>query len=101
MASVRRQQPKLVELKDMMPLCPWKTPPPPLSKLRGGQYVKLKEPIFKDGVKVYWQPKSSAMEAEDDPEVEIPYQGVFEFIDRHVVNVVKRWVEKLVGQVFC
>ncbi|KAJ1425111.1 hypothetical protein SESBI_11226 [Sesbania bispinosa] len=88
MASLRTQQPKLIQLKDLMPLYPWKTSPLPLSKLRGGQYMKLKEPIFKDGVKVYWQHKVLEKEAED-LEFEVPYEGVFKFIDRHVVNVIK------------
>ncbi|KAJ1424190.1 tyrosine kinase family protein [Sesbania bispinosa] len=98
MDSLRIQQPKLIQLKDLMPLYPWKTSPLPLSKLRGGQYMKLKEPIFKDGVKVYWQHKYLEEEAED-LEFEIPYEGVFKFIDRHVVNVIKKWIHKL-GHVF-
>jgi hypothetical protein len=62
------------------------------------QYVKLKKPIVKDGVTIYWLPKSLVTEVED-PEIVIPYQGIFEFIDRHVVKAVKRWIDKLVGQV--
>jgi hypothetical protein len=98
MGSLSKKQPKLIQLKDLMPLRPWKTPSLPLSELKGVQYVKLKKPIVKDGVTIYWLPKSLVMEVED-PEIVIPYQGIFEFIDRHVVKAVKRWIDKLVGQV--
>ncbi|KAJ1425110.1 tyrosine kinase family protein [Sesbania bispinosa] len=98
MASPRTQQPKLIQLKDLMPLNPWKTSPLPLNKLRGGKCMKLKEPIFKDGVKVYWQHKFLEKEVED-LEFEVPYEGVFKFINKHVVNVIKKWINKL-GQVF-
>jgi hypothetical protein len=98
MSSLCKQQPKLIQLKDLRPLRPWKTPPLALKELRGMQYVKLKKPVFKDGVQVYWLPKYLSNEVEE-PEAEIPYQGVFEFIDRHFVSVIKRWIDKFVGQV--
>lgn len=94
----QKEQPKLTQLKDLIPLSPWKTPPLPLSELKGAQYMKIKEPIFKNGVKVYWQPKYLDKE-DEDPELIIPYQGLFEFIDTHFVNVIKRWISKFVGQV--
>lgn len=95
MASLNKeQQPKLIELKDLKPLCPWKTPSPPLSELRGLQYMKLKKPILKDGVKVYWENKYLA-EEDEELQVVISYQGVFEFIDKHGVKVIKRFIDKV------
>ncbi|RHN77661.1 hypothetical protein MtrunA17_Chr1g0157161 [Medicago truncatula] len=95
MGSISKEKPKLISLKDLMPLRPWNSPPLPLSELRGRQYMKLKKPIFKDGVEVYWLPKILANE-DEVPETVIPFQGVFKFIDRHVLTVVKRWIGKIV-----
>jgi len=95
----KHDQPKLIQLKDLMQLRPWMPPPLQFSELRGVQYMKLKKQIIKDGVEIYWQAKIIANEDEVHEDV-IPCYGVFEFIDRHVVNVIKRWVDKFVGQTF-
>ncbi|KAM1423514.1 hypothetical protein TB2_015751 [Malus domestica] len=77
--------PSLLALKELIPLKPWKTPPPPLSQSRCGYYMKVK-----DGSRVYWTSKTALhREANDDIiEVEIPYEGLFEFIDKFVVRKV-------------
>lgn len=98
-SNCKHDEPKLIQLKDLIPLRPWMSPPLKFSELRGVQYMKLKKPIIKDGVKVYWQPKILANEDEVQEDV-IPHQGVFEFIDTHVVNVLKRWIDKSLGQTF-
>jgi len=67
-----------------MPSYPQKTPQLRISELRGWQYTKLKEPVVKDGVKVYWQTKRLANEVED-PKVVTPNQGVFNFLNIYVV----------------
>ncbi|KAK7283761.1 hypothetical protein RIF29_13507 [Crotalaria pallida] len=98
MTSLPTQQHELIELKNLMPLSPWNSQPQPLRKLKERQYVKLKKPILRDGVIVYWQPKIVEKEAED-LEFEYPYVGLFEFIDRYIVDVIKRWTDKLLGPI--
>jgi len=98
MTSHSKEQPKLIRLKDLMPSYPRKTPQLPISELRGWQYMKLKEPIVKDGVKIYWQTKILAKEVED-PKVVAPNQGIFKLFNIYVVNVVKRLIGKIVAKV--
>ncbi|KAE9592658.1 hypothetical protein Lal_00029196 [Lupinus albus] len=97
MGSTSTKKPELVELRKLIPLRPWQTPPPPLTKLRGQQYMKLKKPIIKNGVKIYWHPKISEEEFEE--QIEIPYAGIFEFFDK-LVGGIKRWSDKFFGQIF-
>lgn len=85
-----------MQLRDLMPLQPWKTPAPPFNKKhQNGQYIKLKEPLVtEDGSRVFWQPKTMQKEA-DDLDIEIPYDGVFEFFDKSVIKTVRRWIDRL------
>ncbi|CAL1355479.1 unnamed protein product [Linum trigynum] len=57
MNKVDGTQPKLVALKDVLP-------PHPAS-LNRRRYVKLKEPIFRNGAKVYWKEVSFASQEEE------------------------------------
>ncbi|RHN77949.1 hypothetical protein MtrunA17_Chr1g0160241 [Medicago truncatula] len=100
MASQSKEQSKLIRLKDLMPSYPRKTPQLPISELRGWQYMKLKEPIVKDGVKVYWETKRLANEVED-PKVVTPNQGVVKLFNIYVVNVIKRLIDMIVAKVSC
>ncbi|PQQ05811.1 hypothetical protein Pyn_03505 [Prunus yedoensis var. nudiflora] len=44
--------------------------------------------------------KYSAREADDDDiDVEIPYQGLFEFIDKFVISKVRLWIDRLLGEI--
>ncbi|CAN6682897.1 unnamed protein product [Malus baccata var. baccata] len=90
--------PSLLALKELIPLKPWKTPPPPLSQSRCGYYMKVK-----DGSRVYWTSKTALhREANDDIiDVEIPYEGLFEFIDKFVVRKVRVWIDRLFGEILC
>lgn len=92
---VRTESPRLVPLKQLMPLYPWRTPSPPFAENQNGQYMKVKH-----GEKVFWASKRMPNHEDNDSDMEIPYEGVFEFIDRCVVRNVKRWIDKLVGEIF-
>ncbi|QCD98753.1 hypothetical protein DEO72_LG7g30 [Vigna unguiculata] len=92
MVSVPRNEPKLIELKELMPLRPWNTPSLPLKKV-GVRYVKLKEPIYRDGVRVYWQ---TVIEEEDENhKFEIPYERLFNLLNKrfpHIITFVAKFV---------
>ncbi|KAM2491118.1 hypothetical protein PS1_042821 [Malus domestica] len=65
------RSPNLLALKELIPLKPWKTPPPPLSHCRYGKYMEVK-----DGSRVYRALKI-ALQSEDNDNimnVEIPYE---------------------------
>lgn len=99
MASPDESTPSLVALKELMPLYPWRTPAPQFpGNLNEGQYVKVKD----GSSRVFWAPKTLQNGANDyDSEtIEIPYQGLFEFIDKYVINNLKRWTDRLLGQIF-
>ncbi|ESW32612.1 hypothetical protein PHAVU_001G002500 [Phaseolus vulgaris] len=74
MGSARTMhEPKLIELKDLRRLLPWNTPSLPLNKV-GRRYMKVKEPIYRNGVRVYWQ--QVIEEDEEDQE-----EGLFKFFN--------------------
>lgn len=54
MADVNKPS-KYVSLKDLIPLHKVGTLTPPYPGNFKTRYVKIKEPFFKDGVKIYWQ----------------------------------------------
>lgn len=99
--SRSRSTPSLVPLKELMPLQPWRTPAPPFpGNLNKGQYVKVKDG---SSSRVFWAPKASQSGANDYDHseiIEIPYQGLFEFIDKCVINNLKRWTDRVLGQIF-
>lgn len=104
MVSRDESIPSLVPLKELMPLYPWRTPTPSFpNNLNKSQYMKLKEP-FAEAVgppRVFWQPKALHDGDKSDLEImKIPYQGLFEFIDRCVIKYLKRLIDRLLGQVF-
>ena len=74
------EAPTLTTLKDLVPLSPWKTPLPPFSTTRSLVYIKVKEPLLKDGVRVYWEAMTVLHKQDDDLDFLIPYGGLFEFI---------------------
>lgn len=93
--------PRLVTLKDLVPLCPWKTPAPPFPGNQNGQYVKVKKPLQRGGTKVFWAPKTVLLNEDEDIEsLTFPFEGLFEFFDVCVVNNIKRWIDRLLGQIF-
>ncbi|CAB4296107.1 unnamed protein product [Prunus armeniaca] len=102
-AAADHRSPSFMTLKELVPLQPWKTPPPPFSQSRCGKYTKVKDPIPKDGARVvFWAPKTRQRDADDDDiDVEIPYQGLFEFIDKFVISKVRLWIDRLLGEILC
>lgn len=92
---VPTESPRLVPLKQLMPLYPWKTAAPPFPENQHEQYMKVK-----DGDRVFWAPKRMLNHGANDSDMEIPYEGVFEFIDKCIVKNVKRWIDRLVGEIF-
>jgi hypothetical protein len=86
-------------LKGLMPLQPWKTPTPPFPKNQNGQYIKLKGLQIKDGTMNFWQLKTLQNVA-DYSDIVIPYEGFFEFVDNHVIKTFRRWIDKLLGEIF-
>lgn len=46
---------KYVSLKDLASLPPQKAATPPYPGNMKTRYVKVKQPLFKDGIRVYWQ----------------------------------------------
>ncbi|KAF7829527.1 Receptor-like protein kinase [Senna tora] len=87
-------------MKDLMALHPWNTPPPPLYKNHIGQYVKVKHPLYHNGKRVYWRPKITHTQIDADSQYQVPYEGFFEFCDRHVINTIRHWFDKCFGQIF-
>jgi len=92
MASVQTHKPELIELKDLMKLRPWNSASLPLSKA-GGRYMKLKEPIYRNGVKVYWQPVIEEEEARN-PRFRILCQALFKFFNTRIFCVIRRLLRK-------
>lgn len=93
--------PRLVTLEELVPLCPWKTPAPPFPGNQKGQYVKVKKPLLRDGTEVFWAPKRLLLNEDEDIEgLAVPFEGLFEFCDACIINNVKRWIDKLLGQIF-
>ena len=92
-------QPRLVTLKELVPLRPWSTPTPPFPGNQNGQYVKIKKPILKDGTMIFWAPKS-LLRIEDHEDLNTPYEGFFKFVDEFLINNVKKWIDRLLGQIF-
>lgn len=87
-------------MKDLLPLQPWKTPSPSFPyQNQNGQYVKLKKPLVRDGTRVFWQVRMMQNE-DDDLDIDIPYKGVFEFIDKWVIKTIRVWVDWLFGEIF-
>lgn len=95
-------EPCLVTLKELVPLHPWKTPVPPFPGNQNGQYVKIRTPILKDGAMVFWAPRTllRVEDHEDNKYLKTPYEGFFEFVDEFLINNVKKWIERLLGQIF-
>ncbi|KAK7376672.1 hypothetical protein VNO80_02086 [Phaseolus coccineus] len=83
-------EPKLIELKDLRRLRPWNTPSLPLSKV--GRYMKVKEPIYRNGVRVYWQQVIEEDEEDENPVYEIPYEGVFKFFNTRFFSLIGSFV---------
>ncbi|XVF35906.1 hypothetical protein REPUB_Repub19eG0012000 [Reevesia pubescens] len=101
MSVPNHETPTLTTLKDLVPLYPWKTPTPPFSRSRSMVYSKVKEPLLKNGVRVYWRAMPvlhKEDEDEDDMDFEGPYGGSFEFIDKYVFKAIKRWIDRLFGE---
>lgn len=100
------ESPSLTSLKELIPLQPWRTPAPPFPQNPYDQYMKVKEPIIKDGATVYWAPRSSILKSECDDDdddvtnVKIPHEGFFDFIDKWVINKAHQWVDRAFGELF-
>ncbi|XWS14417.1 hypothetical protein CRYUN_Cryun35bG0007900 [Craigia yunnanensis] len=89
----------LTTLKDLVPLSPWKTPTPPFTRSRSRLvYSKIKEPLLKDGVRVYWEAMPVLQKEDDNVDFEVPYGGLFEFIDKYVFKAIKRGIDRLLGE---
>ena len=75
------ESPCLVTLEELIPLRPWKTQTPPFPGNQKARYVKVKEPLLKDGARVFWvQQKSVVFGSEDHEDIEglrIPFLGLF------------------------
>ncbi|KAG2698261.1 hypothetical protein I3843_07G142200 [Carya illinoinensis] len=92
------KQSRLMPLTDLMPLQPWKTPAPLFPEnYQNRQYIKLKKPVVRDGNKVFWQPETLVKRDDEDEylDVEIPYEGVFEFFDKCIIKRIRVWVDKI------
>ena len=96
------EKPRLVALEELVPLCPWRTQTPPFPGNQKVQYVKVKRPLIKDGARVFWAPRALIFgnEDEDIKGLRIPFEGLFEFVCESVINYVKKWVDRLLGQIF-
>lgn len=83
---------KLTSLKDLQP-------PLSRSKLLKQRYVKIKEPRFSNGVRVYWELQNPKHEEEedDDSRENVPCEGFFEFVNENIVQCLKRWVDGVFG----
>ncbi|EOY15133.1 Exopolysaccharide phosphotransferase SCO6021, putative [Theobroma cacao] len=94
------EAPTLTSLNDLVPLYPWKTPTPPFSRSRSMAYSKIKEPLLvKDGVRVYWQAVPGLRKDDHgDMDFEVPCGGLFEFIDKYVFKAIRRWIDRLFGE---
>ncbi|PON34904.1 hypothetical protein PanWU01x14_340440 [Parasponia andersonii] len=101
---VSTESERLVTLKELVPLHPWRTPSPPFPGNKNGQYVKIKKPILKDGrTKVFWAPKTLLRikdYGEGIQDLKTPYEGFFEFVDNFLINNVRKWIDRLLGQIF-
>ncbi|XVE56216.1 hypothetical protein DITRI_Ditri03aG0219900 [Diplodiscus trichospermus] len=99
MNLLKYETPTLITLKDLVPLSPWKTSTPPFCRSCCPIYIKIKEPLLKDGVTVYWQAMAVHREA-DDIDFEVPCGGLFKIIDKHVFKAIRWWVDKMFGELF-
>ncbi|KAM1246089.1 hypothetical protein ACFX2J_042201 [Malus domestica] len=91
------RSPSLLALKELILLKPWKTPPsPPLSHCQYEKYMKVK-----DGSRVYRAPKTTLHNEKNNDiiNVEIPYEGLFEFVDKFVVKKVTVLIERVLGEI--
>ena len=92
------ESPSLTSLKELIPLQPWRTPPPPFRQNPYDQYVKVKEPRIENGERVYWVAKATVEDDEDVGNIRIPHEGFFDFIDRWVIKKVHQWIDKRLGE---
>ncbi|OMO75469.1 Receptor-like protein kinase [Corchorus olitorius] len=82
-----------VSLKNLATLPKPGTPTPPLTGNLKTQYVKRKQPRFKNGVAIYWDEVLLRKEEEEDYE----NFGCFDFIDKFIIRTVRRFFDKAFG----
>ncbi|KAK2974880.1 hypothetical protein RJ640_020795 [Escallonia rubra] len=78
---IEEESPKLISLEDILP----KTKSERREYVKR-RYVKIKEPLYNNGARVYWELEQPKKEHED--------AEFFEFIDRHIVQFLVPWTDR-------
>ncbi|MCD7458750.1 hypothetical protein HAX54_039051 [Datura stramonium] len=90
------EQMKLISLKDLQP-------PLSPSKLIKQRYVKIKEVKLINGVRIYWELKTTSQhkkeKAEDALMERVSCEGFFEFVSENIIQHMRRWVDDVFGPI--
>lgn len=95
--TISDDPPTLMPLKDLIELQPWKTPTPPFSKSHSMYRKQSGDRLLRRGT----TGTSNGREVgeEDHLDFEIPYEGIFEFIDKYVVKKIRKLIDRFLGEV--
>lgn len=84
-----KEHAKLISLEDLQP-------PLSKSKLLKQRYVKIKEPMLINGVKVYWELRTSQHKKEKeeyDSMEKVSCEAFLELVSENIVRHLRRWVD--------
>ncbi|GLU04628.1 hypothetical protein SLE2022_217660 [Rubroshorea leprosula] len=96
MVCISIERPRLESLKDLTSMPGPRSPCPQYPGFLKTRYVKVKEPVFRNGVRVYWDEVPLHKEVGDE-ESEVRCFGVFRFLKVQVIGTIRRAFDRYFG----